>query len=80
MKNLKEEWKTVPNCGGKYEISNLGTVRRLLVMGGHSRVIIPTKDNAGRLLVKIRHNWNLKVVPVKELMAKVFPKLNYINS
>lgn len=82
-----EEWKTVPNTEGRYEVSTFGRLRTNGWKGTNQiRVMKPAKDANGYLRTMIKINGRLKTVKIHRLVAEVFipnpenkPQVNHID-
>ncbi len=73
---MSEIWKDIPNYQGLYQVSNYGNVRSL---DHHSsdyfckgRVLKPSGNGKGYLLVKLYKNGHIKAFRVHRIVANVF--------
>ena len=84
---MEEIWKDVQGYEGKYQISNLGNVKSIKYRGlDYERLLVPKKNNCGRLWVDLWKNGSSKQYLVHRLVAIAFipnpenlPQINHID-
>ena len=70
---MEEIWKDVVGSNGLYMVSNYGNVKSLHYRGGnYEKILIPKKNNSGRLWVEITINGRRKAMLIHRLVAYVF--------
>jgi len=70
---MVEIWKDVPGYEGLYQISNLGNVLSLNYRNhGYSQVLVPKRNNSGRLWVELYGHRKRKPCLIHRLVATAF--------
>lgn len=79
---VQEQWKSVPDFDGVYEVSDLGRVRRVRT----GRILKPFPQQRGYLRVDFTNGSQRKVKEVHRLVAEVFipnplnlPEVNHLG-
>lgn len=80
-----EEWKSINDYEGLYEINSAGTVRSLYKRNYH-KVILPRTDRAGYVTLRLSRNISTSTKYLHRLIAMIFipnpenrPEVNHIN-
>jgi len=69
-----ERWRAVPGYEGRYEVSDFGRIRSLLVNGPglRGRILRPFRDRRGRLTVTLCRDGRGKSLMIHRLVAEAF--------